>query len=743
LISDAGFSGIELDLSLDEEGIRDMFKNAIPDTDDVDKYATKINGLVDAYQKWQELQREIIKSDVQVFARLMGGGQSYEDQLHNINEEVREQIGANLRLANLYKETEGKKGISPEQEAEANRRAIAQGDYKKLQLSANYINAMNNAVAMTSDKFEEVKKSIDATLESMLRHGDISKEQYVTEKQRLDTAEQSRIGAPGSAFEAQLRGGFEGRASYYRSLQSMYLNQMGASEYSEDADSAYQTNKRNAEAAKILADEAQKMAVALERVQNAANKLISAMNYSKEFFNAIGDKDTGSGLEKAGTMLSSLYNGVSTGAQIGGVWGGIIGGALGMVVGAFQVQHLDAQETHQRNKLLIDKLNNINKNLDKIAERSLGYASMDDQTKSYFAAEIASHKEGRERLKELKDVDTSNMTEEELRKYESEVAFSQAKANKYSEHTIKAMEEAEESGSAYMAQYASLLAQRDRAASDLRTEEGDKDGSKEQIESYKQQIAELDDQIIHFGQDLAKNLWGIDIKGWADQINDALMNAFENGENAAKAYEDTVRSIMQSVTSQMMKIGILQPMMDQLQKQLFGTQNDKGEYVGGTVSSKELLNDPEGSAKKLVEKSKDFFDEQGNLMITAAREFYEGMNAMMGGSLRNPDTKTLSASVQGTSEQTSGLLAGYVATTMQDVAMQRTMLEHYLNEMWPTYIDDYVKSMTNNISLIQSNVKDIRDAIVEPGGMADMIYEIHSIFDAVSNGSRIKSISTE
>ena len=58
------------------------------------------------------------------------------------------------------------------------------------------------------------------------------------------------------------------------------------------------------------------------------------------------------------------------------------------------------------------------------------------------------------------------------------------------------------------------------------------------IEDYKQQIAELDEQIQYFYEDLMSEQFGIDLKDWAAQISDAITEAFSKGEDAAKAFDD-------------------------------------------------------------------------------------------------------------------------------------------------------------------------------------------------------------
>ena len=71
-------------------------------------------------------------------------------------------------------------------------------------------------------------------------------------------------------------------------------------------------------------------------------------------------------------------------------------------------------------------------------------------------------------------------------------------------------------GSGYQQQLANLKAEREDYMRMYEAEEEKKKSSGEAMEEYKSKIAELDDQIRYFAEDIAKELWSIDIKGWAD-----------------------------------------------------------------------------------------------------------------------------------------------------------------------------------------------------------------------------------
>jgi hypothetical protein len=184
----------------------------------------------------------------------------------------------------------------------------------------------------------------------------------------------------------------------------------------------------------------------------------------------------------------------------------------------------------------------------------------------------------------------------------------------------------------------------------------------------------------------------------------------------------------------MLKMAVLEPMMADLQDKLFGKEDKNGKRTGGVVSAEEILKNPAKAAKTVATAAQDFFNEQGSAMLLAGREFYEAINSGLGGILTNPNQKTLSASIQGTSEQTSDLLAGYVATLIQDAGANRIMIQHFPSEEWPKYIEDYASGMKDKLTNIDSNVGFILAAITANGELFEEIAAMRTKLDNITSG---------
>lgn len=280
----------------------------------------------------------------------------------------------------------------------------------------------------------------------------------------------------------------------------------------------------------------------------------------------------------------------------------------------------------------------------------------------------------------------------------------------------------------YKAEYNNLVALRDNQYSILSKQEKMKNKSESDILATKEKIAELDDQIKFYISDVAAELWSIDLKDWASQISDALCTAFENGENAAKAYKNAVTSIMQQVMNSMMKVGILEPMFKSLQDKLFGKN--------GLFD----INDVQGSMGQVTEYLGQFFGEggEGYKAINAAMAFTNGFEDVMnqyGLTVRNKDANSISSSIQGTSEETSDLLAAYVNALRQDVSILRLFTEEFITEKW----EDYISSLTgsgSHLENIDKNILAIKTLFEQNGDLYNAITRIDNDLHSVIYGQQ-------
>lgn len=106
------------------------------------------------------------------------------------------------------------------------------------------------------------------------------------------------------------------------------------------------------------------------------------------------------------------------------------------------------------------------------------------------------------------------------------------------------------------------------------------------------------------------SLYELDLQDWSKQLSDALVDAFRNGEDAVEAFEQTASDLLSRVASNILRIGILEPVMKKLQKALFGEMDENGNYQGGIIN----LNDLNGTMDEGMKYLSDWFNTEGKIL---------------------------------------------------------------------------------------------------------------------------------
>lgn len=273
---------------------------------------------------------------------------------------------------------------------------------------------------------------------------------------------------------------------------------------------------------------------------------------------------------------------------------------------------------------------------------------------------------------------------------------------------------------------ANLQKQQEEVQKQMEAEQDKKDSDASKIEDYKQQYIELGEQIKYFYEDLASEQFGIDLKGWSDQISEALVNAFANGEDAAKAFDDTVADIMRNVIKEMISLNVIKPAMDKLRDYLFG---NKGIFTDSSAGGTNLT---EQEAAGLMQ-------QLGSLRgtISDSKKIWDYLNAAakkMGISLEETNaSNTLSKGIQeNITEETANILASYINGIRADVSIKRALLEKWGNEILPKYnviaeqqltqmraiANNTLRSAQNteaNVALVQE-VRDMLSIVIDRSG---------------------------
>lgn len=224
----------------------------------------------------------------------------------------------------------------------------------------------------------------------------------------------------------------------------------------------------------------------------------------------------------------------------------------------------------------------------------------------------------------------------------------------YGEDGAKSMEKYAEIVKTYEEEIAAREAQ---LAEEKSKKESDQDATA--IADYEAEIDKLNETVRYFAEDTLKDLMGIDLKEWANNFGDALVEAFASGEDAASAFDKTVADLMKNVVKNMASLYILEPALKELQTYLFGT-NGKGGVFGS---------DRHFSEEDLAG-MKPYLDRLEKETIPAVEDLFEAIDTAMGGVLSSSSNlEGLSGGIKSITEDTANLLASYLNAVRADVAL--------------------------------------------------------------------------
>lgn len=202
----------------------------------------------------------------------------------------------------------------------------------------------------------------------------------------------------------------------------------------------------------------------------------------------------------------------------------------------------------------------------------------------------------------------------------------------------------------------------------LASEQKKKHTDKEKVEEYKQTIKELEYEIRYYSETLASELYSIDLKGWASQIGDALVEAWLKGEDAAKAYKNTVADVMRDVVKSWVQQQYIEKAMQQVQTTLFGADGKGGMFADNKIDKDELiiLGNVMGSLESSFAEASGVVNEINNAlggMLTETKENAEG----------------LSNAIAGVDENTFNQALGYINGMRYEMIVQSDLLRQLVS----------------------------------------------------------------
>ena len=442
----------------------------------------------------------------------------------------------------------------------------------------------------------------------------------------------------------------------------------------------------------------------LQSVANKFKALESIMSPVVDLFAAFGKEDTVAGgiiqggsdaLSAAGSTAGALNN---LGLKKAGPYGAAAAAAIS-IISSFAAAHDAALEREiEASKQRQKEMENQTKNLQHAIEIALGgvYSyTMNDKTRDKLTEVLETFR------KENTKFNFQTQKWEKTNKNKS----------RYSEQTAEQVEKSlQNKNSNFDAQLASLMVQRDELQKQRDSENKKKKKDKNAISDYDAQIEEANQQISEFAQEWAKTIYSIDLKDWASQLTDAIVEAWQKGEDAVDAYEDKVKELMNSLTKNILSQKILEVA---LKPTLVNLEN-KLKANGGKLEAEDVLSitdsliDAEGNAIDSIVSILDSLKEKG-------------LDLSENGSLSTSNT------IKGITEETADLLASYINAIRLDVSVNRANL---------AIVVEAVKLLPNLNVIAQSQLTQLNTLVSLSQARNDKLDQMYDWMRSTTNGTR-------
>lgn len=445
----------------------------------------------------------------------------------------------------------------------------------------------------------------------------------------------------------------------------------------------------------------EKIAAIGESAAESADLVGNFAGQMSSMFDALGNEgmaDTMGNVQDAMSSISNIGQGFAKGGIVGGI-AAAAGEAVNWIGKIAQAHDKKLDKAIEKSKLRAQQLQYIYEQIDGILERFLG---------SGTELKLVDAENDRTRLNQLNNqigairnkgkINIFDLMS--LQKYKQEAEKLQKRVSAYDE------------GGAYGYQRALMQEQLSELEKQRQAEIDKKKTDDSKVADYENQIAEMKQQIKDFAEETAESLYGINLKDWASQLGDALYEAWQKGEDGAEAFKNKVADIMGDVMNSILKISILEPAMQQLQKMLFGEDGMSG-YFGKDFSLDER--ELESIADYLMgvsEKTDDYYS-----MLDKLNNYMEKKYGISMKEEEEDSGSGLSKGIQNVTENTANLLASYINAIRADVSVKREYVRRLVEELFPAY-NVIAQAQLQQLTMIQINtaknvefVEEIRDIL--------------------------------
>ena len=247
---------------------------------------------------------------------------------------------------------------------------------------------------------------------------------------------------------------------------------------------------------------------------------------------------------------------------------------------------------------------------------------------------------------------------------------------------------------------ANLQEQRANYLEMIRLEEDKKKTDKDKIKEYENAYKEAGQTIEDVLEEISQDILQTNAKDFADQLGDAIVEAFGKGEDAATAFGDTVNDIMKNAVLNQLKKNFLQKQLDSALKQL---EDDMGYWNGDNFVFDGLTEEEQAKFKAQIAAIGQNF----NSVLGAYGDLFKGLADEV-------DDSSLSGGIKGVSEETASKLSGQINAMRINQAESLTVLRNQLmvlNQIAAnTSYNKYLFDIRNDINDIKNKDDSLRSS---------------------------------
>lgn len=242
-----------------------------------------------------------------------------------------------------------------------------------------------------------------------------------------------------------------------------------------------------------------------------------------------------------------------------------------------------------------------------------------------------------------------------------------------------------------------LEKQQKEIAKQAELERGKKKSDPEKVKEYEQALKDAKEQQAELISQLREDILGIDAKSAAEQLGQAFVDAFREGEDAIEAFgkkaDDIVANIMQRMLVQKLLEQPLGNLLDRYTKKWY---DDRGNFIGfdtvirdANSMGKEIKGLGEGFAKAMESLPEDI------------RKYFTGEASAPG------ESDSLSGAIKGVSEETASKLGGQVNAMRMNQAEANDLLRQQLMHLsviaGNTSFNRYLKDIDEKLARMETS----------------------------------------